>query len=149
MNLFTIQTKNVTSGAVQVSILGPDLWNIIYDDIFRVEMPDGTHLVGYADDIAVIIVAEMSKRLKERFNQLIIRTKKKLEDRELKLTTEKTPLEIYITTCNTTLTTRKVVNYLGVRLDPKLTFWAQIQHATTKAARAFSCFTAVRSGQRH
>ena len=32
--------------------------------------------------------------------------------------------EIDITTCDTTLTMKKVVNYLGVRLEVRMTLWA-------------------------
>ena len=53
-------------------------------------------------------------------------------------TTKCIALEINITTCDTTLTTPKVVNYLGIRLNPRLTFWAKIQHAATKAAKVTS-----------
>ena len=45
----------VTSGTAQGSILGPDLWNATYDEILRIEMPEDTFLVGYADDIAAVI----------------------------------------------------------------------------------------------
>ena len=41
--------------------------------------------------------------------------------------------------CDTILTTRKVVQlYIIIRLEPKLTFWAQIQHAAIKAANITS-----------
>ena len=49
--------KYVASGAAQKSILGPDLRNTTSDDIFRIEMPAGAHLIGYAEDVAAIIVA--------------------------------------------------------------------------------------------
>ena len=42
-----------TCGVPQGSILGPLLWNIHYDGVFDVEMPDGVTIVGYADDLAV------------------------------------------------------------------------------------------------
>ena len=45
---------------------------------------------------------------------------------------------IDITICNNTLMRRKVGNYLGSRLDSKLTFYTQIQHAATKAAKVTS-----------
>ena len=49
--------KELTSRAAQRSILGPDIWNISYDGILRMDMPEGTFLIGYADDIAAIIIA--------------------------------------------------------------------------------------------
>ena len=65
-------------------------------------------------------------------NKMTLRAKLWLEDKGLKLAKEKTkliflmkkciPLEIDITTFDITLMTRKVVNYLGILLDPRLTF---------------------------
>ena len=49
--------KKVTYEAAQGSILHPELWNLTYDDILRLEMPENTHLVCYADDIAAVIIA--------------------------------------------------------------------------------------------
>ena len=62
-----------------------------------------------------------------------------------------------------------LTTYVGIRLDPRLTFWVQIRYAASKAAKVTSllselmaniggatqskqtlfCFTAVRSGQTH
>ena len=109
----------VTSALAQ----GPDLWNITYDSHWdarwRTSCPN-------ADDIA----ARYVENVKRKTNQVIIRTKSWLEDKGLKLTMEKTelmfltrkciPLEIDSTTYDTTLTTRKVFDYLGIRLDPRL-----------------------------
>ena len=41
----------------------------------------------------------------------------------------------YVQTTADTLSTPKAVNYLGVRLNPRLTFWVQIQHEAGKAAK--------------
>ena len=48
--------REITSRAAQGSMLGPDIWNVSYDGILRMEMPEGAFLVGYAYDIAVVIV---------------------------------------------------------------------------------------------
>ena len=104
------------------SILATDLWNMTYDDIFRIEMPDGAHLIGYTDDVAALIVA---RNVEEAKNEV--------------MATDKTELIYHdITTCDTTLTTRKVINHLGIRLHPRMTFWAQIRHAAIQAAKCTS-----------
>ena len=60
MSLFTIRAKDKEKihhvGAARGSIVGPGLWNISYDDTFHIGMPNGLHLVGYADNVAAIIV---------------------------------------------------------------------------------------------
>jgi hypothetical protein len=42
----------------QGSILGPTLWNLYYDGVLRLQMPEGVQVIGYADDLAVIASAK-------------------------------------------------------------------------------------------
>lgn len=140
-----IRRMEVTSGAAQGSILGPDLWNASYDEILKIEMPEDTFLVGYADDIAAVIKARNTEDAQRRLRQVMIRTKTWLNSHGLQLAMHKTevilltrrqiPVEIDIRLDDVILSTKKTVNYLGVRLDPKLTYMNQIRHATTKAAK--------------
>lgn len=141
-----LKHKTITSGAAQGSILGPDLWNASYDDIFSIEMPDGTHLSGYADDIAAIIIARDEVEAQRKLNMVMIRTRTWLESRGLQLAAEKTelvmltkrhiPLEINMQVSDQVIRTTRTLNYLGVRLDPRMTFWAQIHYAAKKASKA-------------
>lgn len=48
----------VTGGVPQGSVLGPLLWNIIYDGLLRLVMPSEARLVAFADDVALLIVAK-------------------------------------------------------------------------------------------
>ena len=45
----------VTSGVVQGSILGPDLWNATYEILLKLDMSEESRLVGYADDVAALV----------------------------------------------------------------------------------------------
>ena len=47
----------MTAGAAKGSVLGPDLWNISYDGILRLEIADGCFMIGYADDNTLVIIA--------------------------------------------------------------------------------------------
>lgn len=49
---------SVTGGVPQGSVLGPLLWNVMYDHVFNIEFPSDTKIVGYADDVAIVVVAK-------------------------------------------------------------------------------------------
>lgn len=46
--------KEIYIGVPQGSVLGPLLWNILYDGVFEVDLPECVQLVGYADDLVVV-----------------------------------------------------------------------------------------------
>lgn len=52
------KTVMVNSGVPQGSVLGPMLWNVLYDELLRIEMPDKTTLVAFADDLAIVSCAK-------------------------------------------------------------------------------------------
>jgi len=67
-------TKEITCGVPQVSVLGPDLWILLYDSLLRLEMPEGVHLLAFAYDVAVVLVHKIpfliEERLEEAFNTI-------------------------------------------------------------------------------
>lgn len=42
----------------QGSVLGPDLWNNLYDDILKIKLPNDSKLIDFADDLAARILAQ-------------------------------------------------------------------------------------------
>uniref|UniRef100_A0A0A9Z5Y1 Reverse transcriptase domain-containing protein n=1 Tax=Lygus hesperus TaxID=30085 RepID=A0A0A9Z5Y1_LYGHE len=136
--------KRITSGAAQGSVLGADLWNINYDGILRIEMPEGVFLVGYADDIVAVIRARTLELLQLKLNQTMRRVIRWMESRSLSLATQKT--EIVLLTRKRidrvipmrvdehTIMTSNAIRYLGVMLDGKLSFWTHIRTVADKAA---------------
>ncbi|KRG07865.1 uncharacterized protein Dmoj_GI25882, partial [Drosophila mojavensis] len=109
-------------------------------------MPEDTFLIGYADDIAAVITARNTIEAQKRLTQVMIRTQTWLSSRGLELATHKTelllftgkqiPTEIEMRVSGNLIRTQRTVNYLGVRLDSKLTFWEQLKYATRKTATA-------------
>jgi len=136
----------ITSGAAQGSILGPDLWNDTYDSILDMRMPEDSHLVAFADDVAAVIVARDTTKAQRKLNAVMTQVQTWLRDHGLKLAAEKTelllltrshiPLEVPLQVCGHAKSTQRSAKYLGLQLDSRLNYWAQIQHAAKKASRA-------------
>lgn len=36
-------------------VLGPTLWNIYYDEVLNLPLPGAVNVVGYADDLALVV----------------------------------------------------------------------------------------------
>lgn len=139
------RTREITAGAAQGSILGPDLWNAAYDGILQMEMPEDTFLVGYADDIAAVIVTRTVEAAQMKVNQVMRRVLGWLLDHGLTLATEKTeillitgkriPKQILMRAGPETLTTQDTVRYLGIQIDGRLNFGAHVKQAAAKASQ--------------
>lgn len=53
----------------QGSVLGPDLWNLMYDDLLKIALPEGSYLpelLAFADDVAIVCTAQVPFLLEER-----------------------------------------------------------------------------------
>ena len=48
----------MSRGLPEVSVLGPILWNTIYNEVLGIGLPEGVTIVGYADDVILVVVAK-------------------------------------------------------------------------------------------
>lgn len=55
--------RSMTVGVPQGSCVGPVLWNVMYNDVLELETPEGITLFAYADDLAVIALADSAENL--------------------------------------------------------------------------------------
>lgn len=139
------KTRIMTCGVAQGSVLGPELWNVLYDGVLRIDMPEKTFLVAYADDLAAVTQARNVEEAQIKINQIMRRVITWMDERGLALATEKTeilmltrrriPLEIQFRVADATVTSKKAAKYLGITLDSKVSFRDHIKAACERAGR--------------
>lgn len=148
-----VKYHEITGGVPQGSVLGPLLWNVVYDGVLRLPLPKGVQLVGYADDIAVTVVAKEIANVQRISSSVAELIKNWLTVTNLELAGHKTEA-VLITSRKkretTTLIidgheiqTQSAIRYLGVMIDTRLSFKTNIETACEKAARVHSALARI------
>jgi len=147
----TINEINVTSGVPQGSILGPMLWNILYDGVLRIPLPEGAKLIGYADDLALVVSAKYEQQLIERVEASVEEIARWLHNHRLQLAPEKTEAivmagrrtlhSIAFNVQGVIISPATSIKYLGVWLDHRRSFQEHIRQTAIKAARTTAGLT--------
>jgi hypothetical protein len=139
-------TFRVTAGVPQGSVLGPVLWNMAYNGVLELKMPEGTSMVAYADDLALIVTAKKEAELERTAEDALEAVAAWMEEHRLELAPEKTeaimligrrkcrPIRIRLQ--GHIVATKRQVKYLGVVLDQGLSFSPHVEYAVKKAAKA-------------
>lgn len=138
-----IKQFEVSAGVPQGSILGPFLWNIMYDGLLNLALPGGSKLVGYADDVALIVDQPSAPLTEIITNDCLGRIHRWLNSRNLALAAAKT--EAIIVTKRRSFEYPKLrvdgyeipistnLKYLGIVLDSRLSFKDHVEMVAKKA----------------
>lgn len=147
------ESRNVDAGVPQGSVLGPTLWNILYDGVLRVELTDNAKSVAFADDLAIIVPADSDRKLVvntnenlEKINNWMISHKLRLAPEKteaiiLKGTTGREHIEFHLNGVG--IPPQKNLKYLGVTLDQRCTFGRHIVNVTRKAEERIAMLSRI------
>jgi hypothetical protein len=135
--------RAVTCGVPQGSVLGPTLWNAAYDDLLKLDLPQGVQLVGFADDLAVVGRARTGPLLEAIMNPALDAIDRWMRGRGLELAHQKSEAVMLTRKWSYTpprlrvgdhyIALARELRYLGVRMDCRMTFVDHVQMAGKKA----------------
>ncbi|KAL4083690.1 hypothetical protein QTP88_029006 [Uroleucon formosanum] len=133
----------LTYGVPQGSVLGPTLWNVLYDDLLRVPLPEGVEYLAFADDVALVATAKDAYELEEKLTVAAERVSSWLESTGLKLAVHKSEVvvitrkrknnDIKVTIKGTQIKSSRSIKYLGIQIDDKMMY---TEHGRTVATKA-------------
>ena len=133
----------VTGGVPQGSVLGPLLWNVMYNGVLNLDLPSSAKVVGFADDIALVITAGNLEQASMIADASTGAVKKWLLSMGLTLADHKTEavlvssrkkeefITIKVGDCD--IISKKELKYLGVLIDNRLTFKPHLEYVAEKA----------------
>ena len=139
------RTYEVTGGVPQGSVLGPLLWNVMYDGVFNLNLPNNVEVVGFADDIAVVVTAKFTEEVTRIGNEAIETIRTWLDTVGLQLAEHKTEAvlvssrkiseSVNFLIGDHEIKSSRVIKYLGVMIDDRLSFGDHVKYACGKAAK--------------
>lgn len=145
--------KEMTAGVPQGSLIGPTLWNLVYNSILDIDTPEDTTLIAYADDLAIVIRAGKEEELERKAENVLNQIECWMAEKQLQIAPEKSemilligrkrckPLNIKLGNCR--LEEKPTLKYLGIILDRHLKFGPHLQYVTEKATKVTNALTRI------
>lgn len=145
-------TVGTTRGCPQGGVLSPLLWSLVIDDLLWELTNQGYEVIGYADDLAVVVRGMDDGTISDRLQWALDYTVNWSKGKGLNINPSKTiivpftrrlklnfhPIKINGTKIDLSIQ----VKYLGITLDKRLT-WGQ--HIIRIKEKSIKCFMACRS----
>jgi len=130
---------DATCGVPQGSVIGPTLWNILYDGLLQTRLPAGVECLAFADDVAIVArtrnsiqIEQLLSTLAQTVSDWLKQIGLALAEQKCEVTKTRTHNDINIMINRHLVNSDKYIKYLGVHIDSK---WRFTEHARTVAAK--------------
>ena len=147
------KSVQISAGVPQGSILGPTLWNAMYNDVLTLRLPIGVEVVGFADDIVMTVTAKSCEEVELLATGSIRTIGNWMRSVRLKIAHHKTELlmvsnrksaqRIEITVGDQKIASQRCIKYLGVMIDDRLSFNSHVEYVEQKAAKVINALTRI------
>ena len=135
---------DISQGCPQGSTLSPLLWNIVINDVLKINLPSGMKIQAFADDLVISLTGINKSHMEASIQKACDDTINWGKSVHLTFSSQKTELMVFsrkhnpvsgfkLTINGLNIAQRNKVKYLGVLLDPKLTFAVHIEEKCLKA----------------
>lgn len=138
-------TRRMRCGVPQGSVLGPALWIIMFDDLFRQVLPPGVSLVCFADDTLVIIESDGAEEAVAIANRAMRVICGWMHSVGLMVSAQKTNAVLFTRRRSFRVPALEIsgqgialspsLKYLGVIFDKRLTFAPHFRQVSERAIR--------------
>lgn len=135
-------SRDVERGCPQGSCSGPTFWNLLYESIFRVRLPEGCDIVAFADDTVLIVRAAQFKTLKARANEALGMLGEWAAESRLSFNARKTEALFFgkrpgqerpsFVLNGERIRCKEAIRYLGVLIDDRLSWDQHVKYVSGK-----------------
>ena len=115
----------------------------MYDGVFRLQVPGESKIVGFADDIGIVVTAKLLEEVVQISNETISIVRRWLSSMGLTLAEHKTEAvlissrkqreTITLTVGGHEIVSKPAIKYLGIMIDARLTFKEHLEYVSNKS----------------
>uniref|UniRef100_A0AAG5DGZ9 Reverse transcriptase domain-containing protein n=1 Tax=Anopheles atroparvus TaxID=41427 RepID=A0AAG5DGZ9_ANOAO len=141
-----VVSRRLTAGVPQGSILGPTLWNIMYDSVLATALPDNAEAVAFADDLVLLVpgrtpaeASGLARRAVDAVNNWMVAHQLQIAPAKTEIVMvsnkKKDYKNIPVFVNGTRLTSSADIRYLGVRIHDRLSWRPHVEFIANKATK--------------